>query len=265
MIFTPALPLGGLAGWAFLKRTEPVQRAALDRTVEARRDEAYFRERIGAIDTAEELVSDRRLLKVALGAFGLDNDLRNRAFIRKVLEDGTLKPEALSNRLADKQYRAMSAAFGFGDFSVPRSKLSDFADRILPAYAERRFEAAVGAQNNSFRIALNAERELPALAARSGSEDTKWFTILGNAPLRALFSTALRLPAGFGAIDLDRQVKLLKERADSAFGSDSVAQFADPAKTDALVRRYLVQTDVTGGTATGVKGQMALQLLQAGR
>lgn len=262
MTFSPAVPLGGLAGWSFLKRTEPAQKAALDRTVESQRDEAYFREKIGSINTAEELVSDRRLLKVALGAFGLENDLRNRAFIRKVLEDGTLKPEALSNRLADKQYRALSAAFGFGDFSVPRSKLSDFADKILPAYSERRFETAVGTKNNSFRIALNAERELPALAARDTSENTKWFTILGNAPLRALFSTALRLPSAFGSIDLDRQVKIIKERADSAFGSDSVSQFADPEKTEALIRRYLIQTDVSGGTGTGVRGQVALQLLQ---
>jgi hypothetical protein len=265
MTFTPALPLGGLAGWAFLKRTEPAQKAALDRTAEARRDEAYFREKIGSITSAEELVSDRRLLKVALGAFGLEADIQNRAFIRKVLEDGTLKPEALSNRLADKQYRAMSAAFGFGDFSVPRTKLSDFADKVLPTYADRRFEAAVGAQNNSFRIALNAERELPALAGRNTSDATKWFTILGNAPLRELFSTALRLPSGFGALDLDRQVKLLKERADTAFGSDRVDQFSDPAKVDTLIRRYLIQTDLAGGTATGLKGQVALQLLQTGR
>lgn len=43
-----------------------------------RNDEAYFRAKIGSVKTAEQLVSDRRLLKVALGAFGLEADINNR-------------------------------------------------------------------------------------------------------------------------------------------------------------------------------------------
>jgi hypothetical protein len=60
----------------------------------------------------------------------------------------------------------MSAAFGFGDFKTPRSKDSAFADTILTQWRDRRFESAVGAQDNSLRLAMNAQRELAALAAR---------------------------------------------------------------------------------------------------
>jgi hypothetical protein len=61
-------------------------------------------------------VGDRRLLEVALGAFGLDDDIRNRFFIRKVLEEGTTSPSRrFANRLSDKRYLALAETFGFGD------------------------------------------------------------------------------------------------------------------------------------------------------
>ncbi len=116
MTFQPVIPFGGFAGWAFLKRTLPAQQAALQATPANQRDEEYFRANIGKIKSADELISDRRLLQVALTAYGLEGDINNKAFIRKVLSDGTLSENALSNRLADKQYQKLSAAFGFGDF-----------------------------------------------------------------------------------------------------------------------------------------------------
>jgi hypothetical protein len=262
--FTPVVPLGGFAGWAFLKRTLPAQQAAFVANAATQRDEAYFRANIGKIDTAEQLVADRRLLSVALGAYGLEADLPNKAFIRKVLEGGTLKPDALANRLADKQYQRLSAAFGFGDFKVPRNKISDFADKTLALYRARSFEVAVGGVNDTYRLALNAEREIPLLAARGLSEDAKWFTILGNAPLRRVVETALGLPSSFASIDLDKQLETVKARAERTFGADSVRQFTDPATMEKLVRSYLVRSELTGGPPSTAPGMAALTLLQQG-
>lgn len=264
MTYTPVVPLGGLAGWAFLKRTLETQKAAFVASPEIKRDEDYFREKIGGIKTAEQLVSDRRLLRVALGAFGLDDDINNKFFIRKVLEDGTLTVDALSNRLADKQYLAFSKAFGFGDFSVPRTQLSDFADNILAQYTTRSFETAVGEQNDTMRLALNAERELPTLAARNLTEDTLWFTVMGNAPLRQVFQTAFGLPTSFGSLDLDQQLSTYKAKAEQAFGADGIKQFAQPEAMDALIRRFLAQSEAQT-TFRGGGGSAALTLLQSGQ
>ena len=263
MTFSPIVPFGGYSGWAFLKRTLPTQRAAFDTTATLKRNEDYFRKNIGKVNTAENLVADRRLLEVALGAYGLEADINNKFFIKKVLSDGTLKNEALSNRLANKQYEKLSAAFGFGDFSTPRNKLSDFADKTLALFKQKQFEAAVGEQNGDYRIALNAERELPALAAKSGSENTLWYTVLGNIPLRRVFEGALGLPPSFGSIDLDQQLSTMKSRLESRFGSDSMRQFSDPAKVESIIRRFLVQSDVsTSGQSSN--SSSALQLLQSG-
>ncbi|MGB8814326.1 MAG: DUF1217 domain-containing protein [Paracoccaceae bacterium] len=241
----------------------PSQKAAFEAASTLKRDEDYFREKIGSIKTADALVSDRRLLGVALGAFGLDADINNKFFIKKVLQDGTLTTTALSTKLADKQYQAFSAAFGFGDYGIPRTQLSDFADKILGAYKTRQFETAIGDQNSDMRLALNAERELTALAARPISEDSKWFTVMGSAPLRQVFQTAFGLPSSFAAIDLDQQLGTFKEKAEQFLGDPEVGQFIDPSKVDDLVKRFMVRSDTSGNYSSLTRGAGALQLLQA--
>jgi hypothetical protein len=250
MTYTPALPLTGYAGWVFLKRTAATQQAVLNAQPEIKRDEAYFRENIGKIDTAEELVKDRRLLKVALGAFGLENDINSKAFIQKVLEGGTLKSDSLANKLADKQYQKLSAAFGFGDFATPRSKISDFPDKILAAYKTRSFEVAVGEQNDDLRLAMNAEREVASLAAKTTtSNDARWYSVLGSTPMRRVFEKALGLPTTFSALDIDRQLEIMKEKSQAQLGTDQIADFDDAATMEKLVRRFLIRSEAEAYTS----------------
>ena len=262
MTFSPILPLTGYTGWGFLKRTMVRQQAVQQALPAQKRDEAYFREKIGKADTAEKLVNDKRLLRIALTAFGLEGDVNSKAFIQKILEGGTLKEGSLANKLADKQYQKFAAAFGYGDYSVPRTKVSTFPDEILQQFRARSFETAVGQQNNTYRLAMNAEREIPALAAKSTSETAKWYAVLGNAPLREVMQTAMGLPKGFSSIDIDQQVSVLRTKTEAAFGSTDLGQFKEPAKMDALVRRYLLQSDVQSQTAANSSAAIALTLLR---
>ena len=66
MSFQPVLPLAGYVGWGFLKRTMARQQVVQQALPATQRDEAYFRDKIGNADTAEKLVSDKRLLRIAL-------------------------------------------------------------------------------------------------------------------------------------------------------------------------------------------------------
>lgn len=263
MSFQPLLPSGGYGGWRFLNRTLETQQAQFARSPVLQREAQYFRDNIGKIDTAAELVADTRLLKVALGAFGLDSDLQSRFFIRKVLEEGTLEPRALANRLADKRYLELSRAFGFGDFDTPRNKLSDFADKILPNHQSRQFEIAVGQQSDTMRLALNLRRDLSDLAEADRSERSKWFTVLGSPPLRQVFETAYNLPKGFGTLDLDRQVEVLRERTRRTFGETTISQFKDPDKIEKLARQFILRDEINEGVVGfGTRGVAALQVLQ---
>lgn len=265
MAFQAVVPAGGYLGWRFLQKTAARQTAELAASPAERREAEYFRANIGRIGTAAELVADRRLLRTALDAFGLGADLPNRAFIQRVLEGGALDPRSLANRLTDKRYLELTRAFGFGDFALPNTRLSDFPDRILAALAERRFEAAVGERDQTLRLALGGRRELAALAARNVSDETQWFTIMGTPPLRRLFETAFGLPASFAAIDIDRQLVVLREKAAAAFGDSRVAQFRDPERMEALIRRFLTRAEAAAPAAGAVQAGAAglLQILAA--
>lgn len=270
MSYLPALPSGAYIGWLSWQRQGAMHQKAFDNSAAQLRKADYFRENISKAVTAEALVSDRRLLDVALGAFGLSDDLNSRFFIRKVLEGGTLKEGALALRLSDPRYRELAAAFGYGDFSVPSTVLSDFPDKILSAWRERSMEVTLSQVNEPLRVALNAQRELPKIAEKkTTSENTKWFSIIGQPALRELFRKAFNLPVAFGALNLDRQVAILSEKSEALLGDPSPAQFTNPEKTEKLIRRYLLQTDRenvgAGSPSAATRGSAALTLLSMGR
>ena len=264
MSFQPVIPLGGYAGWTFLQRTRETQQQAFEASPQLARNVAYFEENIGAVQTAEELVGDRRLLSVALGAFGLDDDINNKYFLQKVLEDGTLDPAALGNRLSDKRYLAFSQAFGFGDFATPRTVLSDFPAEIAGAFKERQFEIAVGNQDQNMRLAMSLERSLTEIAGKDTTDNGRWFSVMGEPPLRTVFETALGLPSSVGALNLDQQLATFREKAQARFGDAEVAQFADPAKREDLVRLFLLRAGASASVAGTSPQSAALTLLQSG-
>ncbi len=261
-MFQPVVPFGGFAGWSFLTRTLDNQKEAYAKSPEVTREVAYFKENISKIQTAEDLMADRTMLKVALEAFGLGDDIDNKFFIRKVLEDGTIAEDALANKLSDQRYLDLTRAFGFGDFPVPNTVLSDFGEKITSAFKERQFEAAVGDQNEDFRLALGISRDLTDIANKDLQEDTLWFTVMGNAPLRAVFETAFNLPSAFGSLDLDKQLETFKARAQSTFGDEGIKQFASVEKQDELTRLFLLQSEVQSLNVNAGGGQTALTLLQ---
>ena len=261
-MFQPIIPLPGLAGWRFLQRTYDVQFEAFGKSSALQRDVDYFSEKISGITSAEQLVSDRRLLGVALGAFGLQDDINNRYFIRKVLEEGTASDDALAVRLSNSRYRALSDAFGFGPADTSRVTEQGFAAGIVARFRESSFESATGNQNNAMRIALYAERILPELASRQSSIDTKWFTIMGDPPLRNLFEKALNLPVSIGMLDIDQQLDIFKDKAASVFGSDDLEIFKDKNLVQDAITKFILrdQIDTTSGGLSG--NAIALTLLR---
>lgn len=260
MSFQPVVPLTGYVGWKFLERTVDTQKEAHNESTIVKRATNYFRENISKIETAEDLVNDRQLLEVALGAFGLSDDINNKYFIQKVLEDGTLDDDALSNRLSDSRYKELSKAFGFGDFSVPNTVLSTFGDSIVERYQTKSFEVSVGEVNQNMRLAMNVQSSLSEVVKGASGNDARWFSVMGNPPLRQVFETALGLPSSIGAIDLDQQLTSFKDAAKSTFGTDQISQFTDDASQEKLIRMFLLRSELNSTTMLS-SGSIAITLL----
>ncbi|NOD65135.1 MULTISPECIES: DUF1217 domain-containing protein [unclassified Ruegeria] len=263
MTFQPVVPSGGIVGWRFLQRTYEGQFQSFSSSAANDRETKYFMENIGKVQSAEDLVSDRRLLQVALGAFGLEGDLDNRFFVQKILEDGTQADDALSNRLADKRYREFSDAFGFGPGAVRKTALRTNMEEIAQANLSARFEIAVGASDETMRIALYAQRELAELANSTSSADTKWFDLMGLPPLRSMMETALGLPPSFAQLDIDAQLVEFKDRLFQLTGSENLAQFSDQNAVTELTDTYLARSQIAQLQNTISPAQTALILLGA--
>lgn len=262
MSFQPVLFGTGLTGWKVLQKRLPEQLENYGNSPAQQRDTDYFRKTIQSVQTAEDLTNDRRLLRVALGAFGLQDDINNRFFIRKILEEGTREPKALANRLADDRYSKFSAAFGFDQFSGPNTYSAAFAEDLINRFIRGSFEVAVGENDETMRLALNAQRELGELAATSGSTDTKWFLLMGTPPLRTVFETALNLPNGLSNLDIDQQLDIFKERSEARFKTSELADFADEDMRESLIEHYLLQSQLANDSAVS-GASIALTLLQS--
>jgi len=262
MTFQPILPASGLVGWKFLERTYEAQTKSFMSSATITRDTEYFAENVGKVETANDLVSDRRLLRVALAAFGLEDDLRNTYFVQKILEEGTLNPASLANKMSDSRYAALSEAFGF-DLGIPKSKISNFSDSIIEKYRSRQFETAIGEKDQNMRLALNAQRELAEIATNSDSEKVRWFQIMGNAPLRSVMEIALGLPDSFAQIDLDQQLDVFGEKAETQLGIESLSDLSDSNTMNKLIERFLLRSEVQTMSGSN-SASIALTLLQSG-
>lgn len=261
-MFQPIVPQNGLAGWRFLQRTYDAQFETFTKSVELQRDSDYFREKIGEAVTADALVSDRRLLTVALGAFGLADDLNNRYFIRKVLEEGTTDDEALANRFTDPRYAELSEAFGYGPAEFTKVDQLAFVEAIIDRFEANSFQIAAGDQQPAMRVALYAQREMSDISSMEGSNDAKWFTVMGDPPLRQLFESALNLPSSFGQIDLDQQLKVFQDRAKRVFGTDDLVRFSEPELLEDIITKFVVRDQINANSAAFSSSSVALMLLQ---
>lgn len=245
MTYRPVIPVGGFAGWKLLKRTQASQSETFSNSPAIRRDEIHFRDNIRNITAPEELVSDRRLLKVALGAFGLDGDINNKFFVSKVLKEGIFDKASFANRLSDKRYFALSKAFGFADTSPPRTQLSDFADEIIDQYRNRQFEIAVGEVDVNMRLAMAAQRDISEIAAKSGTPRSKWYSVMASPSLSNVLRTSLGLPESVGALDVDQQVEIYATKSKQVFGSEDPSYFNSPENVEVLVKRFFLRSEIS--------------------
>ncbi|MEL6467425.1 MAG: DUF1217 domain-containing protein [Pseudomonadota bacterium] len=262
-MFQPVLPSSGLTGWQFLQQTYDRQLETFNSSVVLKRDTDHFAEKIGSVTTAEELVSDRQLLTVALGAFGLQDDINNTFFIQKMLSEGTTASDALANRFTDSRYTEFSKAFGLGPGETLGTIKAGFADEIIAKYQANSFEVAAGDQDETMRIALYAQRTLEDVVGGDGSDAQKWFSIMGQPPLRSLFETAFGLPDAFGQVDIDQQLDVFQDRASRVLGVSDPAELAEPEKLDQLITTYLARSQLDLGNAGTSGAAIALTLLSS--
>ncbi len=259
-MFTPVVPFGGYAGFKVFERSLDRQFSFFSQTSELQREVSYFRVNSSSVKSAADLVADRRLLSVALGAFGLDSEISKRAIIRRVLEEPPSDSKSLVNRLNDPRWRAFAQSFGFAGGPPPFTS-GAFQEAIASGYAERAFERSVGEVDADVRLALNFKREIRAIASGSNADRSGWFQILAQQPLRRVVEAAFGLPQSLARLDVDRQRDVLEEKAAAILGAKSPALFINPVNVDTVLRRFFLSQLTRQGPSPTVQGAAALAVL----
>lgn len=240
MSFQPIVIGDGLPAWSLLKRSLPVQQSLHSSSFPIKSDTEYFRAKFAELNTADDLVSDRRMLRVVLGAYGLSDDIDNRFFIKTVLNEGLADPSALANKLSDQRYKSLAADF---DFSVnpPNHKTQlGLASQTVERFQRQTFEEAVGAANNDMRLTLTFQRTLEQVTQSTNTNNAAWFQLMATPPLREVMQTALGLPQEFSNLDIDDQLNRFQDKAEAVFGSSDISELAAAPLSEQVIQRFLV-------------------------
>lgn len=258
-MFQPVVPLSGIGGWAFLQSTYDRQLESYADSADIKQDRAYLTEKLSQPMTMEDLVGDRRLLRVALTAFDLAGEEWKGGFIRKVLTEAADPESTFLARLNNPQYTRFAEAFRPVDGKIQFT--AEQVEQLGDMYEAASFELAVGDVDNSMRLGLNFKSEIGELVKDGSSEDAVLYRLLGSVPVRTVLETALNLPSDIRKLPIEKQADLVGEKIKSAFGIGNVADLKEPEVTEKVIRRFLAMESIQQSTAPSGPAATALTLL----
>ena len=106
-------------------------------------------------------------------------------------------------------------------------------------------------------------REIGEFAASENADNSAWFKIMGNPPMRQIFETAFGLPNSFGLLDVGKQRDIFRDKARMIFGDSSLAIFKESENVDKMLRTFFVRKQISESIGSDVRGSTALTLLKS--
>ena len=198
---------------------------------------AHYANNIGSVKSIDQFLhkDNERLLQFALQAFGFDDALDDKAFIRKVLEGGVEDKNSFANTQEDEAWGKFASTFDFARLGEEATSYNLALKPSVDKYLRQTLEEDAGNQNDGVRLALYFERK--------ASEITNIYQILGDKALATVVRTVLGLPDSVAQMDIDQQAKLLEQRID-------FDDFKDPAKLKKFMTRFAAMWEMNNPTAT---------------
>ncbi|CAN1547290.1 Protein of unknown function DUF1217 [Rhabdaerophilaceae bacterium] len=215
-------------------RASGAEKMAKDGVVKA--DIAYFRAKVAKIATPDEFLKDYRLLKFALAAYNLEDQLQYPARIKAIMKDDPTDPTSLVRRMTSAGYREINAAFDFFSKGVTKLKDASFVDEVVKKFTVSRYEQSLGAINPELSDAVYFERKIGAV--RNGYE------IIGDPILFDVVKTALSVPGNAVGGKIERLKAWVEKGLD-------MKRLNEPAYVKKIVERFLVLKDVENRRVSG--------------
>jgi hypothetical protein len=193
---------------------------------------AYYQANIGKVKTIGQFVGNYRLLSYALQAYGLGDQINNKALITKVLQEGTTSSSALANTLPNAAWKAFANAFNFSATGTAAPTSSTSVATTTSDYVEQQLENDQGAMDPGVQLALYFQRVAPTI--------TSGYSVLADKNLTEIAQTIFNLPPGTSTSQIDQEAAALKTLM-------PVSDLQNPAKLKSLVERFTGTYDLNYG------------------
>jgi glucan-binding YG repeat protein len=194
-----------------------------------KRDTEYYLANISKVKTIDAFVKDYRLFSYAMKAYGLEDMIYAKAFVKKLLTEGVKDPSSMANKMTDPRYKEFAKAF---DFAAKGDKATSEASATTVAvskYYQQTLENKEGEQNEGVRLALYFKRKASSVTSSMG--------LLADKGLLQFVQTTFSIPAEASKASIDLQVRNLEKHI-------NIKDLQDPKKVDKLIQRFSAMWDM---------------------
>ncbi|TXN61714.1 DUF1217 domain-containing protein [Methylobacterium sp. WL18] len=194
-----------------------------------KRDIQYFRDNIGKVKTVDDLIGNHRLFSFAMKAYGLDDMIYAKAFMKKVLtREADSKGNVLVERLQDSRYQDLARAFNFSNSGATFDSSAGAQRATIDSYVRQNLETDAGADDEGVRLALYFQRKAGTIKSA--------YSILADKALAEVVRTALGIPSEAARGSIDAQANLIKRKLD-------ISSLQDPDKLNTFLKRFTIMWD----------------------
>lgn len=184
---------------------------------------------ISHVRSIDDFLNNDRVYRYALKAFGLEDMIYGKAFIRRVLSEGIDRRDSLANRLVDPRYRELVQTFNFPRYGKATTTFERAQQGTVARYARQTLETEAGRDNEGVRLALYFQR-------KAGSISTP-YELLADRALLKVTQVTLGLAEASSQLSIDRQAELIGRKID-------IADFQSSAKLGKFLARFSALWDI---------------------
>ncbi|WP_027581595.1 DUF1217 domain-containing protein [Bradyrhizobium sp. Ai1a-2] len=223
------------------------------------RSAAYYKENIGKVKAVDEFLQNDRLYQYAMKAYGLEDMIYAKAFMRKVLESNPLDANSFANKLTDKRFRDFASAFSFTQADTPVAQSSSQTDEMVGLYTAtvqsrvdaidedtRYYNAMIGGVKSVDEL-LNDDRLRTYVFSSFGIDDSNW----SRDTIRKVLSSDPSDPNSYVNTTLAPQKNEISASLDQAR--------ADAMDANSKIADYMAQLSQPGADVTDLRAKITTQ------
>lgn len=199
----------------------------------------YYRERMGEIETVDEIIADARLVEFIAVSEGMAYEDLADGVLGLLLRSDLDDSESYANSFEDVRYQKIAGSFSFDELGrIEQSSATGVQSErgLVEAshlYVTQSIEEEAGETEVGARLALYFARMAPTI--------NSVYEILADEAIGQFVRTTLSLAEETASADIDKQAQLIESRLE-------IQDFQDSEKVNEMINRFLVLYDLQNGS-----------------